>query len=116
VVDVRRSVPDEKEAEERLVAAPPLIEILEQEEERQGEKAAPLELNMRDLRQTPGNEGVDEPGEQGRGGIAGHVPREGPGGDGGQEGAEQEHHVVDGECRGARRVEGKSEDRGAQEV
>src|SRR5262249_8353975 len=84
VVDVRRGVPGEKQAEENLVAAPPALEVVEQEEQRERQEGAPLELQMGDLRDAPGKKRVDEAGEEGRRGMTGDPAGQSPGREGGK--------------------------------
>src|SRR5262249_7330110 len=113
VMNVRRRVPGEKQREQSLVTPAPLVPVLEQKEQRQRKKPSPLKLKMRHLREPPGNKSVDKPRHARRHRVMSHVARQRPGADGREKHSEQEQDVVSRQGRGPRRVERKTENRGA---
>jgi hypothetical protein len=72
-------------SEERGVSLSAPIQEPEQEEEREREERTPLVLHVRNLRDAPGHEGVNDAGQQRGGRIPGDVAGEGPGCQRGQE-------------------------------
>src|SRR6266516_1034325 len=95
VMDVRECVPGEKHGKEKQIAAAAAVEPAEEKEKKERQEGPPLILDVRDLREAPGHEGKDHPGEERSGGVARDLAGERPRRHGGEKHAEQEEEVVD---------------------